>query len=53
MLAFGMVGAPDAGPFGVFALEGLTPQGGAQMAVTLRSPTPASVPSGLSFTCLP
>jgi hypothetical protein len=53
VLAFGMEGAPDAGPFGVFALEGLTPQGGPQMAVTLRSPTPTAVPSGLSFTCLP
>jgi hypothetical protein len=53
VLAFGMVQGPDAGPFGTFALEGLTPQGGAQIAVTLlRSPTPTSLPSDLSFTCL-
>ena len=53
VLAFGVVQAPDAGPFGVFTLEGLTPQGGAQIAVTLRSPTPTATPSDLSFTCLP
>lgn len=53
VLAFGMVGPPDAGTFGVFTLEGLTAQGGAQMAVTLRSPTPTAAPAGLSFTCLP
>ena len=52
VLAFGMVQGPDAGPFGTFALEGLTPQGGAQIAVTLRSPTPTSLPSNLSFACL-
>jgi len=53
VLAFGTVQAPDAGPFGEFTLEGLTPQGGAQMAVTLRSPTPTAVPPDLSFICLP
>jgi hypothetical protein len=51
LLAFGMVQGPDAGPLGTFALEGLTPQGGAQIAVTLRSPTPSADPPGLSFTC--
>jgi hypothetical protein len=53
VLAFGMVQGPDAGPLGTFALEGLTTGGDAGMAVTLRSPTPTSLPSGLSFTCLP
>jgi hypothetical protein len=53
VLAFGMVQGPDAGPLGTFALEGLTPQGGAQIAVVLRSPTPAADPPGLSFTCFP
>lgn len=53
VLTFGMVPAPDAGFLGAFTLEGVTPQGGAQMAVTLRSPTPTAVPTGLSFTCLP
>jgi hypothetical protein len=53
VLAFGSVYGPDAGPFGTFTLEGLTPQGGAQLATTLRSPTPTSTPPGLSFTCLP
>jgi hypothetical protein len=52
VLAFGQVQGPDAGPFGTFALEGLTPQGGAQLAVTLRSPTPAADPPGFAFTCL-
>jgi hypothetical protein len=51
VLAFGVVPDPDAGPFGAFALEGLTPQGEAQMAIALRSPTPAALPAGLSFTC--
>lgn len=51
VLAFGEVAGPDAGPFGTFALEGLTPAGGAQIAVTLRSPTPTADPPGLSFTC--
>jgi hypothetical protein len=51
VLAFGMVQGPDAGPLGSFALEGLTPQGGAQVSVTLRSPTPTADPPGLSFTC--
>jgi hypothetical protein len=53
VLTFGMVRGPDAGPLGMFALLGLTPQGGAEMAVTLRSPTPAAPPPELSFTCLP
>jgi hypothetical protein len=53
VLAFGMIAAPDAGPLGAFALLGLTPQGGEQMAVTVRSPSPTLLPSGLSFTCLP
>jgi hypothetical protein len=53
VLAFGMVPQPDAGPLGVFTLEGLTPQGGSEIAVTLRSPTPTTPPAGLSFTCLP
>ncbi|HZL18407.1 MAG TPA: hypothetical protein VFG23_11750 [Polyangia bacterium] len=52
VLAFGRVQGPDAGPLGTFALEGLTPQGGAQVSVTLRSPTPTADPPGLSFTCL-
>src|SRR5262249_54950089 len=51
VLAFGNVDAPAAGPFGVFTLMGLAPQGGAQLSVTLRSPTPTTIPSGLSFTC--
>jgi len=53
VLAFGMVQQPDAGPLGVFTLEGLTPQGGSEIAVTLRAPTPTTPPAGLSFTCLP
>lgn len=53
VLAFGMVPQPDAGPLGVFTLEGLTPQGGSEIAVTLRSPTPTTPPAELSFTCLP
>jgi hypothetical protein len=52
-LAFGMVPGQDAGPLGMFGLMGLTPQGGAEMAVTLRSPTPTTPPPELSFTCLP
>jgi hypothetical protein len=53
VLAFGTVPTPDAGPLGVFTLEGLTPQGGAPIAVSLRSPTPTATPTGLSFSCLP
>jgi hypothetical protein len=53
VLAFGLVAAPDAGPLGAFSLLGLTPQGGATLAVTLRSPTPTTLPSTLSFSCLP
>jgi hypothetical protein len=45
------VSAPDAGPFGVFTLFTLTPQGGAPLSVTLRSPTPTVLPAELSFTC--
>jgi hypothetical protein len=53
VLQFGMIPGPDAGPFGTFALEGLMTGGDADVAVTLRSPTPTALPSGLSFTCLP
>ena len=54
VMAFGQVlGEPDAGPLGTFALESLTPQGGAPIAITLRSPTPTAAPPVLSFTCLP
>ena len=52
VLAFGMVQQPDAGPLGAFTLEGLTPEGGSEIAVTLRSPTPTTPPADLSFTCL-
>jgi hypothetical protein len=53
VLAFGQEPTADAGPFGVFMLEGLTPHGGASMAVTVRSPTPSAVPTDLAFSCLP
>jgi hypothetical protein len=53
VLQFGEVAAPDAGPLGAFALLGLTPQGGAAMNVTLRSPTPTALTADLSFSCLP
>ncbi len=53
VLAFGMVQGPDAGPFGTFALEGLTTEGDAGITVTLRLPTPTALPPGLSFTCVP
>jgi hypothetical protein len=53
VLAFGNVAAPDAGPFGEFALLGLTPQGSAELTVTLRAPTPTVLPPALSFSCLP
>jgi hypothetical protein len=33
VLAFGTANGPDAGPLGVFTLEGLTPQGGAQRSL--------------------
>ena len=52
VLAFGMIQAADAGPLGTFALEGLTPQGGAAIPVTLRSPTPTTPPADLAFSCL-
>jgi hypothetical protein len=52
-LAFEAVDAPDSGPLGVFTLESLTPEGGAPLAVTLRSPTPTMLPGGLSFFCSP
>ena len=52
VLAFGEVPAPDAGPFGAFALLGLTPQGSDELTVTLRSPTPTMLPPALSFSCL-
>jgi len=51
-LAFGNLPSASS-PLGVFALMGLTPQGGAPMAATLRAPTPASAPPDLSFTCSP
>jgi len=52
VLAFGMVQEADAGPLGAFTLEGLTPQGGAEIPVTLRSPTPTTPPADLAFSCL-
>jgi hypothetical protein len=52
VLAFGEVPGPDAGPLGTFSLLGLTPQGGAALTVTLRSPTPTVVPTALSISCL-
>jgi len=52
-LQFGSVPGPDAGLFGTFALLGLSPHGGPAMAITLRSPTPATTPGGLTFTCSP
>lgn len=52
-LALGMEPGPDAGPFGELALQGLTPDGGAEMGTFIRKPTPTSLPEGLSFTCLP
>lgn len=52
VLTFGEVAAPDAGPFGAFALMSLTPQGGDGLTVTLRSPTPQALPSTLTFSCL-
>ena len=53
VLAFGQDLSPaDAGLFGVFTLQGLTPQGGAPLAISLRSPTPSAVPADLAFTCL-
>jgi hypothetical protein len=53
VLELGTTYGPDAGPLGAFTLNGLTPQGGATLGTTLRSPTPTSLPAGLSFTCLP
>lgn len=52
VLAFGMVQEADAGPFGAFTLEGLTPEGGAEIPVTLRSPTPTTTPADLAVSCL-
>ena len=52
-LAFGQQITSDSGPFGDFTLLGLTPRGGAELAVTLRAPTPEAAPAELSFTCLP
>jgi hypothetical protein len=52
VLAFGMVQEADAGPLGAFTLEGLTPEGGAEIPVTLRSPTPTALPADLGFDCL-
>lgn len=53
VLTFGNVPAPDAGPFGAFALMTLTPAGHAAVAVTLAPSTPIEAPPGLTFTCLP
>ncbi|MFL5306654.1 MAG: hypothetical protein ACJ8F1_15670 [Polyangia bacterium] len=50
-LTFGFVQTPDGGPLGTFALLRLTPKGGAPVPVTLRAPTPASLPSDLVFSC--
>jgi len=50
VLTFGNLPSPDT--LGTFTLMTLTPQGGAPIAVTLESPTPAALP-GFSFTCLP
>jgi hypothetical protein len=50
-LNFGPVMTPDSGPFGTFELDDLTPEGGSPLKATLRSPTPATLPAGLSFTC--
>ena len=52
VLAFGMVQEADADPLGVFTLEGLTPEGGSAIPVTLRSPTPTTPPADLAFSCL-
>jgi hypothetical protein len=52
VLAFGMLQGPDAGPLGTFTLESLTPAASVGLAITVRSPTPTSLPSDLSFTCL-
>jgi hypothetical protein len=53
VLAFGTeLAGPDAG-LGTFTLQGLTPQNGAPLATTLRSPTPTTLPTELSFSCLP
>jgi len=51
VLAFGMVQEADAGPLGAFTLVGLTPEGGAEIPVTLRSPTPTALPADLVFSC--
>jgi hypothetical protein len=51
VLTFGTV--PSSAPLGTFTLMTLTPQGGAPIAVTLESPTPAALPASFSFTCLP
>jgi hypothetical protein len=51
VLSFSSVFGADAGS--TFMLQSLTPQGGAPIGVTLRSPTPTSTPPGLTFTCFP
>jgi hypothetical protein len=53
VLQFGMEPAPDTGPLGVFTLNGLTPDGEATLDVTLRSLTPVTLPSDLTFSCFP
>jgi len=52
-LAFARLVTSDSGSAGNFTLLGLTPRGGAGLAVTLREPTPEATPAELSFTCLP
>ncbi|HXJ22892.1 MAG TPA: hypothetical protein VMT03_21925 [Polyangia bacterium] len=52
-LNFASVATPGGSPLGTFTLTSLAPQGGTPMSVTLRSPTPTSTPSELSFTCSP
>jgi hypothetical protein len=51
VLAFGRATRGDS-PLGDFTLNGLTPGTGATLAVTLRSPTPTELPSGVAFSCL-
>jgi hypothetical protein len=50
-LTFGQVQTPGSGPLGTFALMTLTPAGGAALSVTLRTPTPSSLPADLVFSC--
>ncbi|MES1206736.1 MAG: hypothetical protein ABUS79_12440 [Pseudomonadota bacterium] len=50
-LTFGNVQTPDGGPLGTFELMTLTAEGSAPLAVTLRQPTPKSLPADLVFSC--